>query len=66
MTNHLIKSGRRIAILVTLAILTIYSGPAQAASSIPAFNLPDATNGKMMDSKSLKGKVILINFFTTL
>ena len=66
MTNHFLKKGCTIAILVTLAFLTIHSRQAQAASSMPTFDLPSAVDGKILNSKSLKGQVILINFFTTL
>ena len=65
MTNPFLKNSR-IAILATLALLFIYCGQSQAASASPAFVLPNAIDGTMVNSNSFKGKVILVNFFTTL
>ena len=61
-----VKNGRIAAILATLfALGFFYCGQVQAASALPAFALPDAADGTMMNSNSLGGKVVLINFFTT-
>jgi cytochrome c biogenesis protein CcmG/thiol:disulfide interchange protein DsbE len=49
-----------------LATLFILTGPARAASTpMPDFSLVSAEDGSVLDSKTLKGKVLLINFFAT-
>ena len=65
MIRSLIKSSRLAAILATFILLGICSTQVQAASSMPTFALPNAADGTTVDSTSLNGKVLLINFFTT-
>ena len=65
MTRLIVKKSRLFAILATVMLLGIYCGQAKAASSLPAFTLPSAEDGKMVASKNFTGKVLLINFFTT-
>ncbi len=65
MIRSLIRNPRLTTILATLISLSIYCGQAQAASSMPTFAMTNVANGKMVDSQSLNGKVVLINFFTT-
>lgn len=52
-----------IAVLVILILLT--AGPAYSARKMPSFKLEDVTTGKMVDSKTFKGKSLLITFFAT-
>ncbi|MDH3393077.1 MAG: hypothetical protein OEL66_03650 [Desulfobulbaceae bacterium] len=67
MIGSLAANSRRIAILMALTVLSlgIYCGQARAASILPTFALPNAVDGKIMQSSTLKGKITLINFFTT-
>lgn len=66
MRTFAVKSGRLTVILATLfALGFIYCGQARAASALPPFALPNAADGTMVNSNSLSGKVLLINFFTT-
>ncbi len=41
------------------------SGRANAAVAMPEFSLPSAVDGNVVNSKSFKGKVLLITFFAT-
>lgn len=53
-----------LAATCLLALLPAGKGSA-ASSTLPSFSLESATDGKKMDSKELKGKVVLINFWAT-
>jgi len=39
--------------------------PLYAVTKMPAFSLPAVTDGRPIDSKDLKGKVLLVTFFAT-
>ncbi len=52
-----------IAFLFVSFSLTVV--PSYAISKMPAFSLPEVTNGRPIDSKDLKGKVLLVIFFAT-
>jgi len=66
MRTFAITSSRFAAILATLfALSVLYCGQARAASALPQFSLPNAADGSIVNSNSLHGKILLINFFTT-
>ncbi len=41
------------------------SGSANAVVTMPEFSLPSAVDGKVVNSESFKGKVLLVTFFAT-
>lgn len=49
-------------LLLTLVLL---ANTVQAATPMPRFVLPSATDGKAIDSNTFKGKALLINFWAT-
>lgn len=60
------KLGRCTVLLATLfAMGFLYCGQARAASAMQPFALPNAADGSMVNSNSLRGKILLMNFFTT-
>lgn len=48
-----------------LMLVSFVSARAEAAVSMPAFSLPTAVDGTVVNSESLKGKALLITFFAT-
>ncbi len=55
--------------LLVLSFFLVLAGPlsgrANAATAMPEFSLPSAVDGKVVNSESFKGKVLLITFFAT-
>jgi len=55
--------------LLVLSFFLVLAGPlsgrANAATAMPEFSLPSAVDGKVVNSGSFKGKVLLITFFAT-
>ncbi len=41
------------------------AGPLRATTKMPAFSLPEVTDGRTIDSRKLQGKVLLVTFFAT-
>ncbi|MDH4320837.1 MAG: hypothetical protein OEV73_04985 [Desulfobulbaceae bacterium] len=64
MNKSLLDKGVLVALLAILTLFGLSAGQSRAATT-PAFVLPNALDGAMVDSRSLSGKVVLINFFTT-
>ena len=65
------KSWLKLAVLAVLAIAVVELGlrragtrQAPAGAAAPAFTLPD-TDGRSVSLKSLKGKVVAVNFWAT-
>ncbi|MEW6594422.1 MAG: TlpA disulfide reductase family protein [Thermodesulfobacteriota bacterium] len=56
---------RRSLIALFLLAVTLLAGTAVAATPMPRFVLPSVTDGRALDSNTLKGKVLLINFWAT-
>jgi thiol-disulfide isomerase/thioredoxin len=53
-------------ILVFFAISVFFQvGRAYAATDMPAFTLPEVTEGKIVDTSQYSGKVLLVVFFAT-
>ncbi len=54
-------------LLYTLLLLSCFfvSTVAGAATKMPAFSLPSAVDGKIIDSNSFDGSVLLVTFFAT-
>ncbi len=48
-----------------MAFALVASGCASDAAQMPRFSLPSAVDGKVLDSNSLQGKTLLVNFFAT-
>jgi len=65
MLKSVVKFVGLFAFMSMLPVFGLHATQARAAASIPVFSLPNVLNGAMMDSRSLNGKVVLINFFTT-
>ncbi len=56
----------KIFIILSVLLLTmILVGSVHAATKMPSFNLPDATNGKSVASGEFAGKTLLVTFFAT-
>ncbi len=60
--GHLFKTILVLAVLVSAAL---YAAQSRAATKMPSFALQDVRDGKIVDSDSLKGKVLLLTFFAT-
>jgi len=56
---------RKIASLVSAAVLVLICLPAYAVTPMPSFSLSDARSGKSITSEAFKGKALLVTFFAT-
>ena len=66
MTKSNLKKTRNLTILAALIFsIGLFCNQTQAATFMPIFKLTDAKTGETVDGTSYKGKVVLINFFTT-
>ncbi len=65
MNNPPLRKGVIAALLAMLTLFGLAAGQARAATLLPNFALPNAMDGATLDSRSLSGKVVLVNFFTT-
>ena len=64
--SRTVKLSAILAILLSAVVLAPASRAlARAPKTMPAFTLPSATNDSVIDSSSLTGKVLLINFWAT-
>ena len=52
-------------ITVCIGIMLILAAPSLAATKMPEFVLPDATNGQKIDSRSFDGMALILTFFAT-
>jgi cytochrome c biogenesis protein CcmG/thiol:disulfide interchange protein DsbE len=60
------QNTRRHSLLTLfLLALVLLANTAHAATLMPRFVLPSATDGKAVDSNTFKGKVLLVNFWAT-
>ena len=60
-TGHLFRS--MLAMLALIGLLS--AAESRAATKMPSFALQDVRNGKIVDSESFKGRVLLLTFFAT-
>ena len=65
MMKRMVAGGKGFWAAIALVLLLAVTGHAEAASKVPHFALPSAVDGKLVDVDSLRGKVLLINFFAT-
>ena len=54
-----------LAAIVLFIGIFFSAGPLQATTKMPAFSLPEVTDGRTIDSRKLQGKVLLVTFFAT-
>jgi len=59
------RGGKHLAALLFFFACLLVAGQASAASKVPQFALPSAVDGKLVESDTYKGQVLLINFFAT-
>ena len=52
-------------LLSILFLFVAWVSTSSAAITMPSFSLPSVVNGKVVDSDSFKGRVILVTFFAT-
>jgi thiol-disulfide isomerase/thioredoxin len=55
----------RLAGIILLVCVVFSVRPLHAASKMPAFSLPEVTDGRTIDSRKFQGKVLLVTFFAT-
>ena len=56
---------RYICWTLVVALTLLFAAGAQARTKMPRFVLEDVRNGDVLDSRSLKGQVLLLTFFAT-
>lgn len=60
------KTKKTIILLIALATSFVFTNtPSKAATKVPHFVLPSATEDKDIDIRAFTGKIVLINFFAT-
>lgn len=52
-------------VLICVGVLMVFVVSANAATTMPTFNLPDARSGKNITNEKFQGKALLVIFFAT-
>lgn len=59
------KMRGRVSVVLMVLMMVVLAGPAAAAKMMPAFSGKNVNDQSKFDSASLRGKVVLVNFWAT-